>query len=117
MRGRFIQLTDSKLFSDIILNQKLDFITKGLSVQGKVSLSTYYKYTTCRTEYDRPAWYLDFSKIGTDENAWRRTGDNGYLYVPNPVYTTAGNALQDGYYLDLYYDISLNYNAPSAATT
>ena len=110
MRGRFIQLTDSKLFSDIILNQKLDFITKGLSVQGKVSLSTYYKYTTLRTEYDRPAWYLDFSKIGTDENAWRRTGDNGYLYVPNPVYTTAGNALQDGYYLDLYYDISLNYN-------
>ena len=110
MRGRFIQLTDSKLFSDIILNQKLDFITKGLSVLGKVSLSTYYKYTTLRTEYDRPAWYLDFSKIGTDENAWRRTGDNGYLYVPNPVYTTAGNALQDGYYLDLYYDISLNYN-------
>ena len=110
MRGRFIQLTDSKLFSDIILNQKLDFITKGLSVQGKVSLSTYYKYTTLRTEYDRPAWYLDFSKIGSGENPWRRTGDNGYLYVPNPVYTTAGNALQDGYYLDLYYDLSLNYN-------
>lgn len=110
MRGRFIQLTDSKLFSDLIINQKLDFITKGLSVQGKVSLSTYYKYTTLRTEYDRPAWYLDFDKIGTDENPWRRTGDNGYLYVPNPMYTTAGNALQDGYYLDLYYDLSLNYN-------
>ena len=30
--------------------------------------------------------------------------------MPNPVYTTAGNALQDGYYLDLYYDLSLNYN-------
>ena len=47
MRGRFIQLTDSKLFSDIILNQKLDFITKGLSVQGKVSLSTYYNIRPC----------------------------------------------------------------------
>lgn len=110
MRGRFIQLTDSKLFSDIIVNQKLDFITPGLSVQGKVSLSTYYKYTTLRTEYDRPSWYLDFDKIGTGENPWRRTGDNGSIYVPNPLYTTAGNALQDGYYLDLYYDLSLNYD-------
>lgn len=110
MRGRFIQLTDSKLFSDVILNQKLDFITKGLSVQGKVSLSTYYKYTTLRTEYDRASWFLDFDKIGTSANPWRRTGDNGYVYVPNPLYTTAGNSLEDGYYLDLYYDLSLNYD-------
>lgn len=110
MRGRFIQLTDNKLFTDIILKQNLDFITKGLSVQGKVSLSTYYKYVTLRTEYDRASWYLDFSKIGTGENPWRRTGDTGYLYVPNPIYTNAGNELQGGYYLDLYYDLSVNYN-------
>ncbi|WP_295936954.1 TonB-dependent receptor [uncultured Alistipes sp.] len=110
MRGRFIQLTDSKLFSDIIINQKLDFITKGLSVQGKVSLSTYYKYSTLNTSYDRPSWYLDFGKIDSGENPWRRTGDDGYLYVPNPMYTTAENKLQDGYYLDLYYDLSLNYD-------
>ena len=110
MRGRFIQLTDNKLFTDIILKQKLDFITKGLSIQGKVSLSTYYKYVTLRTEHDRASWYLDFSKIGTGENPWRRTGDTGYIYVPNPMYTNAGNSLQDGYYLDLYYDLSVNYN-------
>ena len=110
MRGRFLQLTDTKLFSDVIINQKLDFITPGLSVQGKVSLSTYYQYSTLRTEYDRASWYLDFTKIGTDENPWRRTGDDGYIFVPNPMYTTAENALQGGYYLDLYYDLSVNYN-------
>ena len=110
MKGSFIQLTDTKLFSDIIVNQKLDFITKGLSVQAKVSLSTYYKYTTLKTEYNRPSYVLDFSKIGTSENPWRRTGDDGYVYTAPPMYTNAGNELQGGYYMDLYYDFSVNYN-------
>ena len=56
MKGSFIQLTDTKIFSDIIARQKLDFITKGLSVQAKVSLSTYYKYSTLTTQYNRPSW-------------------------------------------------------------
>ena len=110
MRGRFIQYTDTKLFSDIIARQNLDFITKGLYVQAKVSLSTYYMYQTLSTSYDRASWYLDFSKIGTDENPWSRTGTDGYYYVEPPMYTTAGNTLQSGYYMDLYYDASLNYN-------
>ena len=110
MKGSFIQLTDTKLFSDIIANQKLDFITEGLSVQAKVSLSTYYKYSTLRTEYNRPSYVLDFSKVGTGENPWRRTGDDGVVYTESPIYTTAENALQSGYYLDLYYDFSVNYD-------
>lgn len=110
MRGRFIQFTDAKLFSDIILKQDLDFITEGLSVQGKVSLSTYYKYSTLSTSYNRSSWYLDFSKIGGTMNPWSRTGTDGYYFVENPMYTTADNSLQSGYYLDLYYDLSLNYN-------
>ena len=110
MKGSFIQLTDNKLFSDLIINQNLDFITRGLSVQGKVSLSTYYKYSTLRTEYNRPSYVLDFNKVGTDANPWRRTGDDGYVFTQAPIYTNAGNELQGGYYLDLYYDLSLNYN-------
>ncbi len=110
MKGSFIQLTDTKLFSDIIVNQKLDFITRGLSVQAKVSLSSYYKYTTLNTEYNRPSYVLDFSKIGTSENPWRRTGDDGYAYTEPPMYTNAGNELQGGYYMDLYYDFSVNYD-------
>lgn len=110
MRGRFNQYTDLKLFSDIILKQKLDFITKGLSVQAKVSLSTYYMYNTLSSTYDRGSWYLDFNKVGTGMNPWSRTGSDGFYYVENPLYTTANNSLQGGYYLDLYYDLSLNYD-------
>ena len=110
MKGSFSQLTDTKIFSDIILKQNLDFITKGLSVQAKVSLSTYYKYTTLSTQYNRPSWYLNFDKIGTGDNPWSRTGTDGFYYVQPPLYTTADNSLQDGYYLDLYYDMSVNYS-------
>lgn len=110
MRGRFNQYTDVKIFSDIILNQKLDFITKGLYIQGKVSLSTYYMYNTLSSTYDRGSWYLDFSKIGSGLNPWSRTGSDGFVYVENPLYTTAPNSLQSGFYIDLYYDLSLNYN-------
>lgn len=110
MKGSFIELTDTKVFSDLIANQKLDFITPGLSVQAKVSLSTYYKYSTLRTEYNRPSWYLDFTRLDEGQNPWKRTGDTGYYFVPNPMYTNADNVLQGGYYLDLYYDASVNYN-------
>ena len=110
MKGSFNQLTDTKIFSDIIAKQNLDFITKGLSVQAKVSLSTYYKYSTLTTQYNRPSWFLNFSKIGTEENPWSRTNTDGFYYVQPPLYTTAENSLQGGYYLDLYYDMSLNYN-------
>lgn len=110
MKGSFIQLTDTKIFSDIIAKQNLDFITKGLAVQGKVSLSTYYKYSTLTTQYNRPSWFLNFSKIGSAENPWSRTNTDGFYYVQPPLYTTAENSLQGGYYLDLYYDLQLNYN-------
>ena len=110
MKGNFSEYTNTKVFSDLILNQRLDFITKGLYIQGKVSLSTYYNYKTLATTYTRPSYELYFDRIGTGTNPWYRSGDDGYVYTPAPLYTTAANSLEGGYYLDLYYDISLNYD-------
>lgn len=110
MKGNFSEYTNTKVFSDLILNQRLDFITKGLYIQGKVSLSTYYNYKTLATTYTRPSYELYFDRIGTGTNPWYRSGDDGYVYTPAPLYTTAANSLESGYYLDLYYDISLNYD-------
>lgn len=110
MRGYFTEQTSAKLFTDLIARQDLDFITKGLYVQAKVSLSTYYMYNTLSTDYNRGSWKLDFSKVGTGINPWTRTGDDGRYFVESPLYTTADNTLQGGYYMDLYYDASLNYD-------
>lgn len=109
MRGQFTQMTDTKIFTDLAFDQNLDFITRGLSFQAKVSLSTYFRYQTLSTDYYRATWYLDFNKLGTGLNPWNLSNDEGYIFVENPIYTTAGNTLQSGYYTDLYYDMSLNY--------
>ncbi|MCQ2185024.1 MAG: SusC/RagA family TonB-linked outer membrane protein, partial [Bacteroidales bacterium] len=109
MRGQFSQTTSVKLFTDLVFTQGLDFITEGLSFQAKVSLSTYYNYLTLSTDYSRPTWYLDLNAIGTESNPWRLSNDDGYIFVDSPMYTTAGNTLQSGFYTDLYYDFSINY--------
>ena len=110
MDGNSSQFTSTKIFSDIILNQKLDFITPGLSVQGKVSLSTYYNYLTQKTSYSRAVYHLDFDSIGTESNPWTMVDSDDYAYVDPILTMSAGNSLQGGYYLDLYYDLSLNYD-------
>ena len=110
LSGNSKQYTDNKVFTDIILNQKLDFITEGLSVQGKVSLSTYYKYSTLTSTLSRPSFKIDWNKLDTGLNPWDRDSSTGYVYEENTLTTTAPNTLQSGYYLDLYYDMSLNYN-------
>ena len=40
--GDYQQTTSNKLYTDLVFEQKLDFITKGLSLKANVSLSTYY---------------------------------------------------------------------------
>lgn len=106
--GDFNQYTDSKLFSDLILDQKLDFVTKGLSVKAKVSLSTYYKMRTLYSDYSLPKYSLDYSKIGTGANPWLREGQTNEIYVLPPVDLNVG-ALEGGYYSDLYYEAAFNY--------
>ena len=59
-QGDFNQYTDSKLFSDLLLDQKLDFVTKGLSVKGKVALSTYYKMRTLYSDFSLPKYSIDY---------------------------------------------------------
>ena len=107
--GKFQQNTSSKLFTDILLEQKLDFITKGLSFKGKVSLSSFYEYNSLSTEYSAPSYFMDFSLIGSGLNPWSRDGGSDEVYTPNPPYTTVGG-LNKNYYYDMYYDFSLNYS-------
>lgn len=109
INGKFIQNTGSKLFTDIVFDQKLDFVTKGLSFKGKVAMSSYYEYNTLSTAYSAASYFLDFSLIGSNSNPWSRTGGSDEVYTPNPPYVTVGG-LNDNYYYDLYYDMSFNYN-------
>jgi TonB-linked SusC/RagA family outer membrane protein len=129
----------TKLFTDLILDQKLDFILKGLSVKGKVAFNTYYVnrslysvfYINGNRKVDDyiPTYVLHWDRIGVDangdgivdQNPWERTGQGIEYYKPLPLtvnvggleYFVAGSGgylPQNAFSSDLYYEMGLNYN-------
>ena len=107
-QGKFNEYTSSKLFTDLILKQNLDMVTKGLSVQAKVSLSTYYKNKSLTANWSVPQYTLNFDKIGTGMNPWFREGEGNESWTQPPLDINVGD-LEDGYYSNLYYEFSLDY--------
>ncbi|MCX6333675.1 MAG: TonB-dependent receptor, partial [Bacteroidia bacterium] len=107
----------STLFTDLILKQELDFITKGLSVNGKVSLSSYYVNRLKTGSITYPQYILYFDRIGDDPtdvvgvNPWSMVdpaeGAETYKITPFDLNVSG---LQGGYYNDLYYELALNYD-------
>jgi TonB-linked SusC/RagA family outer membrane protein len=107
--GEFRQYVDSKLYTDLILDQKLDFITEGLSFNGKVSLSTYFRNNSLLANWAFPQYKLDYTKIGTTSNPWTRSGQGNETYNQLPLDINVG-ALENDYYRDLYYEFAINYS-------
>lgn len=125
--GQFNKDLTSTLFTDLILKQQLDFITKGLSVAGKISLSSAYTNRLMTASQTFPAYLLYYDRIGVDEfnnetgieepdgivdeNPWYRytptEGDESWTMPPLDVNTSG---MQGSYYADLYYELSVNYN-------
>lgn len=105
----FNRYLNSKLFTDIIFDQKLDFITKGLSAKGKASMNTYFRNNSLKASYAYPEYVLYPDRIGTSQNPWYRSGESSDVYVMPPINVSIGN-LEGDYYRDLYFEASLNYN-------
>jgi TonB-linked SusC/RagA family outer membrane protein len=116
-QGSFNKYTDSKLFTDLMLEQKLDNLLKGLSFRGKVSLSTYYQNRSLYASYTFPVYRLYFNRIGVDankdgvvdQNPWVRSGESSEVYKLTPPTVSVGG-MEAGFYTDLYYEMSLNYS-------
>ncbi len=107
--GQFNRYTGSKLFTDLILNQKLDFITEGLSLSGKVSMSTYFNARTLYSTYQFPEYQLNYENIGKPGvNPWYRNNQSNEIFSMEPLELKIGG-LSDNYYRDLYYEFALNY--------
>ena len=124
--GQFNKDMGSTLFSDLILKQDLSFITKGLSLNGKVSISSYYNMRQLTGSQTFPEYLLYFAKIGTwnngvytpkpdpvtglPMNAWFRNNPaQGNETWALPPYDANVGGMNGGYYGNLYYEASLNY--------
>ncbi len=93
----------TRLFSDIILKQELDFITKGLSVQGKISYNSTYA-TQQLISKDILAIYQ--SSPDAPEQ-WFSKADPVSEWVEKPA--VIGDEKLSNQIRDLYYEISTNY--------
>lgn len=107
--GSFNRYLDSKLFTDIALDQKLDFMLKGLSFKGKFALNTYFNHRSLYADLTFPRYQLYYERIGTLQNPWFRTGEGNEAWKLGQLDVNVGG-LEGGYYSDLYYEFSLNYN-------
>ena len=58
-RGNFLQTTTNRLNTDISLNQKLDFITKGLSFKAMASLTSVFSRYSQKGTQNLPLYKLD----------------------------------------------------------
>ncbi|MGQ9620682.1 MAG: SusC/RagA family TonB-linked outer membrane protein, partial [Bacteroidales bacterium] len=121
-QGSFSRYVNSELFTDMIITQKLDFLLKGLSAKGKVSFSTTYLNLDLTASYNKPDYQLRYDLIGVEgANPWVRSGQGAEVWKMPPFSVSVGglqtqytvdrfveNSI-DGFYNDLYYEGSLNY--------
>ena len=108
--GEFEQTTDNKLYTDINFEQKLDFITKGLSVKANVSLSTYYSRISQTATNSNPTFYIDWNRYDAgDGNPWIYSAASQQVYENTPYAVTRGG-MQNNYYVTFYWEGALNYN-------
>ena len=108
--GEFEQTTDNKLYTDINFEQKLDFITKGLSVKANVSLSTYYSRISQTATNSNPTFDIDWNRYDAgDGNPWIYSAASEHVYENTPYAVTRG-AMQNNYYVTFYWEGALNYN-------
>ena len=110
MTPSWLETTDHKITSDLILDQKLDFITKGLSLKGIASLTTSYSRNSEKAAQTIPQWNIlwDQYDLG-NPNYWASTDasvDN--VWVQTPIAVSQENtpsAIKFVY----YFEGSLNY--------
>jgi TonB-linked SusC/RagA family outer membrane protein len=117
-QGNFNRDLGSRMFTDLILHQKLDNLLKGLSFNAKASLSSYYNNRQLTLSYSYPEYQLYYDKIadagkvganGRLINPWYRAGEGNEYYKHGPYDINVGG-MNGGYYRDLYYEASFNYN-------
>jgi TonB-linked SusC/RagA family outer membrane protein len=113
--GEFRQFTDSKLFTDLVFDQKLDIITKGLSFKGKVSLNTFFSSRSLTANWAFPQYRMNWDYIngtnpstGLPANPWVINQSGYEVYTQLPLDINVGE-LEGGYYQNLYYEMALNY--------
>ena len=108
--GNFTQTTTNRLNTDIVLNQKLDFITKGLSFKAMASLTSVFSRISQKGEQSYPQYRLDWDVVDSGSgNPWVSTESANDVYVEPPYAVTQDNDPSNTSIV-FYWEAALNYD-------
>ncbi|MBE0676221.1 MAG: SusC/RagA family TonB-linked outer membrane protein, partial [Bacteroidales bacterium] len=99
------------LASDFEIDQKLDFITRGLSVRGRFSFDNYF--ITAGSNISDTSDYIR-KRFDVQSNSWvyiiPLSENNGFDFYPLPLGYTLESPNSSATRRNLYYELALNYN-------
>ena len=107
--GQFNKDLTSRLFTDLIFNQDLSFLLKGLKLNAKVSVSSNNNNRQLTANPSTQTWLLDYAKIGTGANPWFQysPAESQEYYFNPPLDINVGGL--NSYSTDYYYEAAINY--------
>ncbi len=98
------------LTSDFDLEQKLDFITKGLSARGRISFDNYFASEGSNIT-DPSGYVTKYFDVQSDK--WVYTvppgSSDGFDFYPSPLGYTTESPKSSDTQRNLYYELALNY--------
>jgi len=102
--------TTYRVLTDLVLNQDLGFITKGLSAKAMISLTTSYFRTSQEASQSLPLWYIDWMRYDNGEaDYWiSDRNDQTAVYETPPFSVTQGTTPKSVSWMH-YIEASVNY--------
>lgn len=109
-RGNFLQTTTNRLNTDLILNQKLDFITKGLSIKTLISLTSVFSRYSQKGTQTLPVYRIDWDVYdsGLGLNPWTSTESGNNVYVLPPYEVVHDGTVRSSSVI-FYWEAAINY--------
>lgn len=106
----FLQNMTNQLMTDIVLTQKLDFITDGLSVKGKFGLTSSYTRVSQKVNKALAKWDIDWAAFDSgNDDIWQIAGNtSNYVWYDKPYAVLQDNSPSAVQFIT-YLEGSLNY--------
>ncbi len=105
------KVTQRSIFSaDLFLDQKLDFITKGLKITGAVSLTTGFTRIAAQVNKALQLWDIVWDRVDAGaDNPWYTTTSSNYVWNDKP-YTISQTNTASSIEYNFYLEGALRYN-------
>lgn len=107
----YAQTMQNRLMTDVILTQKLDFITEGLAIKGKFGLTSTYSRIGKQVNVSYPSWDINWDMMDNGgSDVWNMTpASSNYVWNNKPYAVTQNNSASGTSFIT-YVEASLSYN-------